>query len=189
MTRRIFEDDVHTAILEINIKTGESKAHLSYDSLYADTHASKQVIDEILEYQSQWSWLNYKIQKKFVEDNFKDTCPSGFYAYNGYTFIWSKSSLSKGSLDERIKGAILLAKRYYEYNTVDDGYVYGLSTGYNNGYDDGYWDAIREFMENPDTYQHFAKALYPKHHKWIYSSPQYPLRHSHKDEKSKKSSK
>ena len=71
MTRRIFEDDVHTAILEINIKTGERQAHFSYDSLYADTHASKQVIDEILEYQSQWSWLNYKIQKKFVEDNFK----------------------------------------------------------------------------------------------------------------------
>lgn len=180
MTRRIFEDGIHTAILEINIKTGEKTAHLSYDGLYADTHASKQVIDEILEYQSQWSWLNYKHQKKFVEDNFKDTCPNGFYAYNGYTFIWSKNGPSRGSLEEQIKGAILLAKRYYEYNTVDDGYIYGASARYNSGYDDGYWDAIREIIENPDTYQHFTKALYPKHHKLIYDSPQYPLRYSHK---------
>lgn len=149
-------------IIAIDIKTGKYRVYLSYNMISDSDHVPEDVVKRILSNQSAYGW------NKDSLDSFDDTVyANGIYAYNGYTFIYNKLP-KKGTAKERIKGAILLAKRYYESTNTDWGYYYGLCNGYEDGYNNGYEDAIKDLLKHKETYQQLVNMYDRKQTKYRY---------------------
>ena len=149
-------------IIAIDIKKGKHRVYLSYNMISDSYHVSEEVVRRILSNQSAYGW------NKDSLDSFDNTVyANGIYAYNGYTFVYNELP-KKGTVKDRIKGAILLAKRYYESTNTDWGYYYGLCNGYEDGYNSAYEDAIKDLLKHRKTYQQLVNMYDRKQTKYRY---------------------